>query len=158
MSRTTKSDGYEIRCPDCQKRMRVPDETMAGRKTRCRQCGFMLTIPLPDLEPSDAAASTHSDGVGAEQTVPNDWDSFEDQSAFEEDFAGDEFGAEHVRRDLAHTLDTLCRIFFYHAYIEWVLFLEEYFDRECVATVKCIEVEVAHVVKNGKDVMHALIE
>ncbi|MFT3785735.1 MAG: PrsW family glutamic-type intramembrane protease [Tepidisphaeraceae bacterium] len=40
---------------DCGKRYKL-DDTLAGKKAKCKACGATLTVPMPEYEPDDSAA------------------------------------------------------------------------------------------------------
>ena len=52
----------EFRCPQCEKLLRVPDES-AGAKAKCPQCGAIADVPQSEATNSGDQASPFSEGT-----------------------------------------------------------------------------------------------
>ncbi|MEQ8786705.1 MAG: NINE protein [Pirellulaceae bacterium] len=58
----------EVTCPECNKRLRVPDKT-AGKKIKCPKCAGVIAVPDPlavDPLAQDASSSDLEAGMGAD--------------------------------------------------------------------------------------------
>src|SRR5262249_32184523 len=68
-----------INCPACGKRFEVAG-SLAGRKSRCKQCGAVFPIPVPSAKPIETAPLTKPAGSGPTAAVSR-WDSAVDSGA-----------------------------------------------------------------------------
>ena len=67
-----------LNCPNCQKRYEL-DEALAGRKSRCKSCREVFTIPAPLGRPSEVSRAL---AVRAAPAPPAYWEPvFEDEPA-----------------------------------------------------------------------------
>ncbi len=67
-----------VRCDECEKRYRVPDDR-AGKRVKCRECGAIILVPPPDEPPKsrdgtdilihEARARDFEPAVGDEQNI-----------------------------------------------------------------------------------------
>ena len=60
-----------LNCPNCQKRYEI-DEALAGKKSRCKDCGEVFSIPVPRGRATD---SSRSPARSAAPPSPPAWDS-----------------------------------------------------------------------------------
>jgi predicted Zn finger-like uncharacterized protein len=60
-----------LNCPNCQKRYEI-DEALAGKKSRCKDCGELFSIPVPRARAGNAS---RSHARAATPSPPPVWDS-----------------------------------------------------------------------------------
>jgi hypothetical protein len=61
-------------CPGCRKRYEV-DDALAGKKSRCKQCGEVFQIPAPNRREAEPAAVSRSSGPSSPRQTGSQWES-----------------------------------------------------------------------------------
>jgi HEAT repeat protein len=71
-----------LNCPGCGKRFEV-DGSLAGKKSRCKQCGAVFPIPTPGAKTVDPPIAAKDPAPPAKRAASSQWESIVDSGARE---------------------------------------------------------------------------
>ena len=66
-----------LNCSGCGKRYEV-DGSLAGKKSRCKQCGEVFPIPVPSGRPVETQSLSKPGGPGSARPTASQWESIVD--------------------------------------------------------------------------------